>query len=137
MNATTDQSKSEGMPLAAPTTRRLDRYKTDRRKSTYSRHRRLCCQCMPRPPPATRPRPVLLVLYRSSRFEYCFCVHHQLCLMSLKGGQKACPSRKAEQQNSTKTNKAKKTSSLAKKNCLLYTSPSPRDRQKSRMPSSA
>ena len=26
---------------------------------------------------------------------------------------------------------------VAKKNCLLYTSPSPRDRQKSRMPSSA
>ena len=26
---------------------------------------------------------------------------------------------------------------LAKKGCLLYTSPSPRDRQKSRMPSSA
>ena len=29
------------------------------------------------------------------------------------------------------------TKTLADKGCLLYTSPSPRDRQKSRMPSSA
>ena len=33
--------------------------------------------------------------------------------------------------------KVKKTKPVAKKTCLLYTSPSPRDRTRSRMPSSA
>ena len=38
---------------------------------------------------------------------------------------------------SSATPRPKKTAPSAPKACLLYTSPSPRDRQKSRMPSSA
>ena len=44
-------------------------------------------------------------------------------------------SRTGEEEQEEKEKKKKKKEK--KKNCLLYTSPSPRDRQKSRMPSSA
>ena len=37
----------------------------------------------------------------------------------------------------TRMTKSQKASAVSRKSCLLYTSPSPRDRQKSRMPSSA
>ena len=39
--------------------------------------------------------------------------------------------------NNWETSTKKVVNELSKRNCLLYTSPSPRDRQKSRMPSSA